>query len=106
MLPSLGPDGLSRHGRKKYFRARVENAVAKARILRFLRYRSGAIGRRHQAAGLNFTKLSNRCEQLSHSQKLRTSSPLRDTENSCDSGAIMSSPHLGQEGLPKYRSWK
>jgi hypothetical protein len=55
---------------------------------------------------LNFTKLSNRCEQPSHSQKFRISSPLPHAENSRDSGAIMSSPHFGQHGLPKYRSWK
>jgi hypothetical protein len=83
-------------------RKRASNAVPK----KLLAAGSGVTGRRHQAAGLNFTRLSNRCAQPSHSQKFRTSSPLRHTENSWDSGAIMSSPHFGQQGLPKYRSWK
>jgi hypothetical protein len=58
------------------------------------------------AVGLNFTKVSKRLSQLSHSQKFRISSPLRHSENSRDSGAIMSSPHFGQDGRPKQLSWK
>jgi hypothetical protein len=56
---------------------------------------------RHAQAAPNLINVSKLWSHLSHAQNCRISSPLRRSENSEHSGAIINSPHLGQEGRPK-----